>query len=313
MKQGSFFRLPESTRDKLRRLAEQEKRSQTAQVEYLIEQEAAKKLPKEKDVKKKGFTLIELLVVIAIIAILAAILFPVFARARENARRASCQSNLKQIGLGIMQYTQDYDERTPLRDGAAPGDVTASNPYGWADAIQPYLKSTQIYKCPSATGTFSNDPTQEGYTTYFYNTGVNNSSMAAIEYPSQTLLNGDGKVEKARHASNGCITGTTSTPITDADAGQAGQGTWGVSGTPCTSGDFDPTNAINYLGAAGGADTAFGRHLDGANYSFVDGHVKWLKGDHVSGSGTAINGSTKIYNANISAENANGKATFSKN
>src|SRR5690606_6779733 len=62
---------------------------------------------------KRGFTLIELLVVIAIIAILAAILFPVFARARENARRASCQSNLKQIGLGLMQYTQDYDERLP--------------------------------------------------------------------------------------------------------------------------------------------------------------------------------------------------------
>src|SRR5690349_4775228 len=63
---------------------------------------------------RSGFTLIELLVVIAIIALLAAILFPVFARARENARRASCQSNLKQIGLGIMQYTQDYDDRLPV-------------------------------------------------------------------------------------------------------------------------------------------------------------------------------------------------------
>src|SRR5687767_6194063 len=64
--------------------------------------------------RKSGFTLIELLVVIAIIAILAAILFPVFARARENARRASCQSNLKQVGLGFVQYTQDYDERYPM-------------------------------------------------------------------------------------------------------------------------------------------------------------------------------------------------------
>ena len=67
--------------------------------------------------QKRGFTLIELLVVVAIIGILAAILFPVFARARENARRASCQSNLKQIGLGIAQYTQDYDERVVTRSG----------------------------------------------------------------------------------------------------------------------------------------------------------------------------------------------------
>jgi type II secretory pathway pseudopilin PulG len=88
--------------------------------------------------------LIELLVVIAIIAILAAILFPVFGRARENARRSSCQSNLKQIGLGILQYTQDYDEKlVPFRN-AAPA---ANTP--WAHHIQPYIKSVQLFKCPS--------------------------------------------------------------------------------------------------------------------------------------------------------------------
>src|ERR1700712_617648 len=97
----------------------------------------------------KGFTLIELLVVIAIIAILAAILFPVFARARENARRSSCQFNLKQIGLGVMQYTQDYHEKSPLRRNNGPADTTGGDGYGgtWI-AIQPYLKSTQIYQCP---------------------------------------------------------------------------------------------------------------------------------------------------------------------
>ena len=83
-------------------------------------------------VKKRGFTLIDLLVVIVIIAILAAILFPAFARAKENARRASCQSNLKQIALGINQYIQDYDERSPL-DGSAT-DVSTD---GWAYTIQP--------------------------------------------------------------------------------------------------------------------------------------------------------------------------------
>jgi prepilin-type N-terminal cleavage/methylation domain-containing protein/prepilin-type processing-associated H-X9-DG protein len=96
---------------------------------------------------RHGFTLIELLVVIAIIGILAAILFPVFARARENARRASCQSNLKQIGIGLLQYTQDYDEQmTPsfrTTNGGAPY-------YRWTDLIDPYIKSAGVFNCPSA-------------------------------------------------------------------------------------------------------------------------------------------------------------------
>jgi prepilin-type N-terminal cleavage/methylation domain-containing protein len=126
---------------------------------------------------RRGFTLIELLVVIAIIAILAAILFPVFARARENARRASCMSNLKQIGLGVMQYVQDYDEKYPSAmyasnyltgpgtwqlatagDGTPGGTYTTLGPNEeprnhyktWADSIFPYVKSVQIFKCPSA-------------------------------------------------------------------------------------------------------------------------------------------------------------------
>lgn len=92
--------------------------------------------------KKAGFTLIELLVVIAIIALLAAILFPVFARARENARRTACLSNLKQIGLGLIQYAQDNDERLP----AATFDTEAVN---WRTAIEPYMKSKTVFKCPS--------------------------------------------------------------------------------------------------------------------------------------------------------------------
>ena len=116
--------------------------------------------------KRRGFTLIELLVVIAIIAILAAILFPVFARARENARRASCQSNLKQLALGIIAYVQDYDEKLPIVLG---NNVNNDNGYGWAGSTQSYLKSTQILQCPS-------EPTPPGTTTssttfsdYWYN------------------------------------------------------------------------------------------------------------------------------------------------
>ncbi|RYX82667.1 DUF1559 domain-containing protein [bacterium] len=96
--------------------------------------------------KKLAFTLIELLVVIAIIAILAAILFPVFARARENARRASCMSNMKQIGLGMMQYVQDYDETMP---GACIDMPTGRR--SWQFTIFPYTKSAQLYVCPSNT------------------------------------------------------------------------------------------------------------------------------------------------------------------
>ena len=94
--------------------------------------------------KKSAFTLIELLVVIAIIAILAAILFPVFARAREKARTTSCLSNMKQIGMATMQYVQDNNEGYPQR-----GQFNVSPPIYWTQFIQPYLKSNDVWKCPS--------------------------------------------------------------------------------------------------------------------------------------------------------------------
>jgi prepilin-type N-terminal cleavage/methylation domain-containing protein len=94
-----------------------------------------------------GFTLIELLVVIAIIAILAAILFPVFSQARAKARQAACLNNLKQIGLGVMQYTQDYDESFPICRFAGTSTQSWLN---WKYIIFPYVKNLQIYECPES-------------------------------------------------------------------------------------------------------------------------------------------------------------------
>src|SRR5262245_34459210 len=129
-----------------------------------------------------GFTLIELLVVIAIIALLAAILFPVFARARENARKSSCLNNMKQITLALNQYAQDYDEMLPA------GCVNSGN--GWAMATVPYIKSVQIMACPS-DGTASTVRTNK--ISYAYNLAIPN---AANGYPGGGSLSNLNRTAK---------------------------------------------------------------------------------------------------------------------
>jgi len=201
---------------------------------------------------RKGFTLIELLVVIAIIAILAAILFPVFARAREKARQASCQSNLKQIGLAYQMYAQDYDEMIARNSiGSAMGIV-------WVPfLLNPYIKNTQIWICPSY-GTLQATPAvglpgatncscdntyyrlRAGYGPNYGDTGRLNPwpvpsgrSLAEVQDPAGTLLITDSH----------CV--VASPP-----------GIW-----PCDTAG----NKAQCL-----------RHNEGANVAFVDGHVKWL-------------------------------------
>lgn len=208
---------------------------------------------------RPAFTLIELLVVIAIIAILAAILFPAFARARENARRSSCSSNLKQIALGIKQYTQDYDERYPSILAA-----TATNPgTGWALAVQPYLKSEQIFQCPSDSASLPDAATidlrseQPGYSDYYinYNLASNTGagvSEAAIDYSSNTILHGENTAANSRASANKAKGSLTT--------------------------------------GAGSATPA--RHLEGANYAFADGHVKWLRPEKVLNGDANCGGST---------------------
>ena len=122
-----------------------------------------------------AFTLIELLVVIAIICLLAAILFPVFGRARENARKTSCMSNMKQLALGFIQYSQDFDERMPL--GSQPFATNYRMGIGWGGQIYPYVKSSQIYKCPSDSFV----PTSAARVTvsYGFNLGMGEDDLSA--------------------------------------------------------------------------------------------------------------------------------------
>ena len=129
-----------------------------------------------------GFTLIELLVVIAIIAILSAILFPVFAKAREKARQISCLSNEKQLGLGFMQYTQDNDEQMP------PGSIPTagqSDGAGWAGQIYPYVKSTGVYKCPddASTATAPYYPVSYAFNMNDYYTPPTSVQVTSISLP----------------------------------------------------------------------------------------------------------------------------------
>lgn len=213
-----------------------------------------------------------MLVVIAIIALLAAILFPVFARARENARRASCQSNLKQIGLADAQYAQDYDGRV------VPGYILIGSNYTtFVKTLQPYLKSEQILVCPSdqkprrdqRAGT--DDPFVHSYMT-----------NAALHGDAQGLAcTGGAFPVLPLHES---VVSKPSETISFIESG------W-----PTTAGQFQAyppyisnlgnTNCWNPISAAGVMSQAelddssftYSRHLEGSNYLFYDGHVKWQR------------------------------------
>jgi prepilin-type N-terminal cleavage/methylation domain-containing protein/prepilin-type processing-associated H-X9-DG protein len=137
---------------------------------------------------RKGFTLIELLVVIAIIAILASILFPVFSRAREKARESACLSNLKQIGVAVMMYASDYDDFLPLANEYPAKTSTnpshMEGPPSLMDIIYPYVKNTQVFRCPSD----KDDMYKEQGTSYDYANGLQEPGMKpeTLDYPWRT-------------------------------------------------------------------------------------------------------------------------------
>ena len=258
---------------------------------------------------RKGFTLIELLVVIAIIAILASILFPAFARARENARRASCQSNMKQLGLGMLQYAQDYDEKLPTGGAAANGNSTcsafANSVYGagWGGQIFPYVKSVQVYVCPSDTYRPTSAQFNLGYTTvsYAYNGHIGGTQGGAAT--GTTAMGGiKGNIARLTQTSKTVLLAEVRqhfAKLTEQDEGVSSAAVAGFCKTtsPYTDGmrvgrsaTFENIGEMA-TGPLGGRayDSAVhltlpdGRHLEGSNFLLADGHVKWYKGASVSG------------------------------
>ena len=226
--------------------------------------------PKLRD--PRAFTLVELLVVIAIIGILAAILFPVFARARENARRTSCLSNLKQIGIGFLQYTQDYDENGPLTSMA--GGMMSMGAYSWTTSTQPYIKSAQVFRCPSDSATRwgapNLPPDAPPYTTsYVLNAWFapdkvnaagaldNYANLARVSEPARSIM----LSEKADLVAGSMLATTDHFhPMY-----------WGS-----PSEESSMMSGLVWDAAANTTrELATARHLDGFNNLYADGHVKW--------------------------------------
>jgi len=235
---------------------------------------------------RRGFTLIELLVVIAIIAILAAILFPVFARAREKARQASCQSNLKQLALGVLMYVQDYDETLPLWNRFANANQMPLAPPA---AIFPYVKNTQLYECPSVKGCYCQSvahwpnpvPADWGSQWSCYGWG---NPQYAFPGPSvygyafnERLFSSD--FVGARGLGIGRISQPASTVmIGDAIHMYGGAGAFIFANVCCDSPTLGWQDGnLNGIDAGTGQATSdyYSRHNGGTNYAFADGHVKW--------------------------------------
>jgi prepilin-type N-terminal cleavage/methylation domain-containing protein/prepilin-type processing-associated H-X9-DG protein len=239
---------------------------------------------------KYGFTLIELLVVIAIIAILAAILFPVFATAREKARQSSCASNEKQLGLAILQYVQDYDEYFPV--GISP----QNQGWGWAQPISVYTKSAAVFTCPDETFTNATFVPPDTYVSYAMNNNLDqNSTFGGVHYVcSQAQLAAPAKTVLLAECTDSIF------DYRGLTGGDFSMGSDGSSWGQANSDSFAPSSKSGLLVTGVIYDSSrpwslsasqwpAPRHSGGANYLLCDGHVKWYTQGSVSGGGPALN------------------------
>lgn len=230
--------------------------------------------------KNRAFTLIELLVVIAIIAILAAILFPVFAQAREKARQTACLSNSKQMALGVMMYSQDYDETLPIAN-YAPWCTYAVNDFRvpkWMDMLYPYIKNEQVFTCPSFPPDTANHQkyiyqpaTCVGARATQYGTYVLNGA-----YPAMTAVSARGPA--------GQVVAAIGAPADTIFITE--QGDWGVNrnsvtgwtANPVADNASSPTALRTTIGGAS-VRVALLYHNKGMNNVFCDGHAKWMRAE----------------------------------
>ena len=267
--------------------------------------------------RNKGFTLIELLVVIAIIAILAAILFPVFAKVREKARQTSCLSNEKQIGLGFMQYVEDYDEQFPV------SNTWYNFNQGWASRVYPYVKSTAVYKCPDDPTSQTTNLQGRNETDYpvSYALNVNlgwSPANASLVAPTQTVM-----LVEVTGSQAGITDPLNEPPTTNWRVGTQIYESGSTNGGDGGAGYLDWSQA-KY---ASGVDTVHGfgnpsrvtglqttpYHTGGSNVGFCDGHVKWTRAEKISAGFNANPGQTGQSGANAAptSDTADFVGTFS--